>query len=372
MTKANLWSCYFLGNAGLLLIYLLPQMVGIVSESMSLTPVQEGQFASSDLVGSAIASISSFFWIRKFNWKKVALIGLMLIMAGNSLSIFQDDFTSLLMIRFITGIGEGIAIALALVVLNDSEETERNFAMYLILTLVVGALSVELIPLLSKVSSVAVIFGLQILMALIAVPLVISFLPVNKIIEKGSGKLIGLSHKSSIGLAGILIMFIGYGGLWAFSERIGKDQGFSQDFIADALFISLVAAIIGLLIPIMVANKYGRMVPIIISAAGLIVFGIFISSQPSPVMFVAALIIGSFAINMILPYATGILAESDQTGKAMVMVMPMYSIGFALGPFALSIFYHYGGYSLVAVVTTLIFSIACTSFVYASFKKKSM
>lgn len=88
-------------------------MVGMVSESLSLSAVQQGQFASSDLVGSAIASISSFFWIRKFDWKKVALIGLTLIIAGNLLSIFQNDFTSLLIIRFMTGLGEGLAIALA-------------------------------------------------------------------------------------------------------------------------------------------------------------------------------------------------------------------------------------------------------------------
>ena len=73
---------------------------------------------------------------------------------------------------------------------------------------------------------------------------------------------------------------------------------------------------------------------------------------------------------MILPYATGILAESDQTGKALVMVMPMYSIGFALGPFTLSLFYHYGDYRLVAIVSALIFTLACMSFIYASFNKK--
>lgn len=371
MTKSNLWSCYFLGNAGLLLIYLLPQMVGAVSESLSLSAVQQGQFASSDLVGSAIASISSFFWIRKFDWKKVALIGLILIISGNLLSIFQNDFTSLLIIRFMTGIGEGLAIALALVVINDSKETERNFAMYLILTLVTGAVSVELIPLLSYLSSDMVIFGLQILTALMAVPLVIFFLPFNKIIEKSTGEFKRLSNKSIFGLTGILIMFVGYGGLWAFSERIGKDEGFSEAYIADALFISLLAAIIGLLIPILVENRYGRKIPIFISSVGLIAFGIIILSHPSPIMFVAALAIGSFGINMILPYATGILAESDQTGKALVMVMPMYSIGFALGPFTLSLFYHYGDYRLVAIVTALIFALSCASFIYTSFNSKS-
>ena len=54
----------------------------------------------------------------------------------------------------------------------------------------------------------------------------------------------------------------------------------------------------------------------------------------------------------------------------MVMVMPMYSVGFALGPMVLSVLDHDNGHGIIAIVMALIFVISCMSFIYASINSK--
>ena len=90
--RTVLIAAFAIGNAGLLMIYLLPLLVGAVNEQLLLNERQTGIFASSDLIGYSIASISAFFWIRRINWKHAAFVGLCMIIIGNLLSPLMSGY----------------------------------------------------------------------------------------------------------------------------------------------------------------------------------------------------------------------------------------------------------------------------------------
>ena len=353
-----LLTAFALGNAGLLMIYLLPLLVGIIAEGYQLDEQQTGIFASSDLIGYSIASISSFFWIRKVNWKYAALLGLAIMMAGNFLSSAMPDFTSLTAMRILTGLGQGMAVAITLAVVTDSSKTDKNFAIYLIITLLFGALCVELLPAwLAQVNNAQPIYYAQILFAAISIPLVLWAMPskgLNYEDELGNGS---LSFPVLLGLGGIFLMFIGYGALWSMAERIGDISGLSAEFIGSALAISLIVAIIALLIPIFTETRFGRLLPISVSLIALIIFGILLFWDTSETAYLVAVCLGSFGINLILPYVSGLIGEQDTTGKGVIMVTPMYSIGFAFGPAILSWFISENNYAPMGYAAAAIFGV---------------
>jgi len=337
------------------MIYFLPQLVGAVVEQYGLSDKQMGVFASSDLIGYSIGSISSFFWIRQVNWKKAALMSIVIMIVGNFLSPMMTSYMPLLLVRIITGVGQGMAVAITLAIIADSTKTDRNFAVYLIITLIVGAAGVVMLPDLMVGYGASAIYWGQIICSLVALPFAILWLPAHGIEYEEEDLKGGLNRSVLLSLFSVFLLYIGYGGLWALAERIGNISGLSADYIGWCLSISLLWAIVGLLIPIFFELRFGRLFPISISILSLCVFGLLMFWDRSETGFLIAVSIGSFGINMILPYITGVIGENDKSGKGVIMVTPMYSIGFALGPSILSLFIFNDNYSYVGYIASIFF-----------------
>lgn len=370
--QKTLWSGYLLGTAGLLMIYLLPQMVGAVTDQFGLNPRQSGLFASMDLIGYSIASVSSYFWIRKYNWKNMAWLSIAIMVLGNLASVYIDHFTLLMAARVLTGLGQGIAVAITLVLVSDSVSTDRNFAIYLILTLIVGAIGVEILPALMENYQAAPIYLSQSIIAILCIPFVMFWLPTqgtNEELEADSSKMNGIVIAC---LVGIFLMFVGYGGLWSMTERIGIINELDEVYISNILSTALLAAIPALLIPILIGIRFGRIIPLVISTFGLILYGLFVSADNNEMLFATAVIAGSFGVNMILPYLTGIISDNDKSGKGVVMVTPMYSIGFALGPALLSLFVIGADYHIAGYIATAIFSLVFITYIWAINKNRKI
>ncbi|ANQ48852.1 MFS transporter [Flammeovirga sp. MY04] len=364
----ELWAAFLLGNAGLLMIYLLPIMVGAVSEQFNLTPQQSGLFAACDLIGYSMSSISSFFWINKTNWKRMAIISVLVMICGNALATIVGSFPVLLLIRWLTGLGQGIGVALTLAVINKFGDTDRNFAAYLIITLVFGALCMEGISFFPNYEKADVIYAMQIILAIICLPFVIQFMSKggHQLEEKGSSQRIPILV--FLCLLGVLLMFVGYGGLWSFTERIAVANHFDPEFVSTVLSSGLLIAIPALMIPLFIGSKYGRMLPISISILGLIIYSLCVGTDDK-VYFTIGVLTGSFGVNLIIPYLTGIIADQDQSGKGVVMVTPMYSIGFAMGPLFLSMITTDGNYLVLSIVSVAIFLMVYITYLSVLIKK---
>lgn len=366
--QKGLWASFLLGNAGLLMIYLLPLMVGAITEKFSLTTGESGIFASCDLIGYSVTSISSYFWIRNADWRKMAYTSIGVMIIGNVISMSITSFSLLIIMRLLVGFGQGIAVAITLAMINDEGETDRNFAIYLIFTLVAGALIIEAIPFIDFLEKSSSIFLSQAFLALIAVPFVALFLPSKgKIFEEDTTKG-GIHVLVILCLIGIMVMFVGYGGLWSFAERIGDYNSFSESFINSVLSGGLLVAIPALLVPIIIGDKYGRFIPLTISITCLIVFSILLFIDQSELLFVIAILAGSFGVNMVVPYMTGIIAEKDHTGKGVVMVTPMYSIGFAIGPLIISLMAQGGDFMMISMITSTLFLLVYLTYLTVIFK----
>ena len=137
----------------------------------------------------------------------------------------------------------------------------------------------------------------------------------------------------ALGLATVFFYFMAQGEAWAFMERIAvSPQDCPGETIGAGLALSNIGGIAGALIAASVNIRFGRPLPIIISAiisiAGLLV----LLGEMNGLRFGLAAILYLFAWNLTQPYFSGIMAELDPKGRVVVMMGAVQTAGLGLGP----------------------------------------
>ena len=346
----SLVAANYLGTIGALTIVILPGIVGVIAESLQLGPGQVGIVMSADIVTMALAMGVTAFLIHKWNWRVLAVIALAILLLGTVASIGADSFESMIIARFIAGIGEGIAVSVAFAIFGGTRNPDREFGIYLVVILSVAATFLYFIPM------ILVMGGKSWVFALIAVIIVINFffvtwLPVSH----------GEDHPASgpdiqplpyllvaLGLATVFFYFMAQGEAWAFMERIAAAAGLPGETIGAGLALSNIGGIIGALIAALVNIRFGRALPIIISAiisiAGLLV----LLGEINGLRFGLATILYLFAWNLTQPYFSGIMAELDPKGRVVVMMGAVQTAGLGLGPGIVGLMIGDGDFSVVS------------------------
>jgi MFS family permease len=166
----SLVAANYLGTIGALTIVILPGIVGVITESLQLNPGQVGIVMSADIVTMALAMGVAAFLIHKWNWRVMAVIGLAFLLLGTVASIGANSFESMILARFIAGIGEGIAVSVAFAMFGGTRNPDREFGVYLVVILSVAATFLYFIPAILDMGGKSWVF------ALIAIIIVINFL----------------------------------------------------------------------------------------------------------------------------------------------------------------------------------------------------
>ncbi len=330
----SLVAANYLGTIGALTIVILPGIVGVIAESLQLDPGQVGIVMSADIVTMALAMGVTAFLIHKWNWRVMAVIGLAILLLGTVASIGADSYKSMILARFIAGIGEGIAVSVAFAIFGGTRNPDREFGVYLVVILSVAATFLYFIPM------ILVMGGKSWVFAVIAVIIVINFffvtwLPVSH----------GEHHPASgpdiqplpyllvaLGLATVFFYFMAQGEAWAFMERIAASAGLSGETIGAGLALSNIGGIAGALIAALVNIRFGRALPIIISAVISIAGLLVLLGEINGLRFGLATLLYLFAWNLTQPYFSGIMAELDPKGRVVVMMGAVQTAGLGLGP----------------------------------------
>jgi len=236
----------------------------------------------------------------------------------------------------VSGVGAGILYGLAMCVLSETKEMDRNFGIKLLVEVALAALLLLILPV-----YVSERWGFQGLMLCVAgVALLVGFaafwLPVHgrEAFETDDADLNKPQRNWPIWLAlvALMIYFAGLSGIWAFVERIGTSNGLQVDTIAMCLSFSLLGGALGALCAAFWGDKYGRTLPLIIST--LLLMGVIVvySLPLNVMMFALASFIFAYAWNYGLPYQMGIVVSLDKNGKLAVMMSSFISLGTIIGP----------------------------------------
>jgi predicted MFS family arabinose efflux permease len=314
---------------------LLPQplMVGALQDSLGFSSQQAGLITAAEVFGGALASICSAFWIQRVNWRLAALFAIAVVLLGNLLSSFQESYASLLALRGAVGFfGEGTAFAVAISVISNTSETDRNFAYSIAAQVGFGVIAFATLPF--AVAN----FGLGgILIPLGAITLLIA--PLLRWLPAASSR---QHHASAAGTAasvgpavlalGILLIWcIGLGGIYAFEERIGVAGGLEQTRVGSALAVAVAVGFLGALAASWVADRWGRIPPVTVALLAQVGAIALLQGELSWIQFALFASVFHFFWNFTGPYLMGMVASADATGRIAVLMPAAQTGGFAAG-----------------------------------------
>lgn len=310
-----------------------PMYLGALADHLGFSAEQLGLIAGGEIAGGALAGIAATFWIRRWNWQRVAFAALLVLGVGNVVSAYVTSFELLLVVRFLTGFfGIGTNYALAIAALSDTHQTERNFSIAVVVQVSVAIAGFMLLPSYIGESGTPAVFLPLAAIAFALIPF-LKFLPVggHREVAAAGDAATTSSWPVWFALACQCVWYLGLGGVWAFVERIGVDAGIDAEGIGNALAIGMATGLLGAFLAAAVADRFGRVVPFVIAMLGQVVAVWTLAGLEDFNGLVLAICLYNGTWNFALPYLFSMAALADTRGQLVVLMSTAQAIGLTLG-----------------------------------------
>lgn len=368
----SLVAANLLGTIGALTIVILPGIVGVIAESLQLSAEQVGIVVSADLITMAAAMGVTALIIHKSNRRLLALAGLALLLAGTLLSIGAESSGEMCFARLIAGVGEGVAVSVAFAIFGGTQDPDRQFAIYLVVILSAAAATLYLIPVILSYGGKGYVFG--VIGALVVLTaFFVPWLPASH----ADGTDESRSDYSnvpillvSLGLVTVFFYFMAQGEAWAFMERIATDAGLPGSTIGTSLALSNIGGIAGAATAALLSLRFGRALPIIVSAIISSIGLLVLLGEITALSFGLATMLYIYGWNLTQPYFSGIMAELDPKGRAVVMMGAIQTAGVGLGPAAVGMMIKGGNFDAVSYFGLFLIAISLLSVLTLLFLKQ--
>jgi predicted MFS family arabinose efflux permease len=324
---------------GPLALAMMPVLMLGLTERFHWSEAKSGLLATMELGALAIASVSGLYWQARWNWRWLAILATLLIIAANLAATQASGFADLACARVVAGAGSGILVALYFAFLPGTRTPDRigSIATFAQVVTQVGGYYAS--PWLLQHWALS---GLYVLIALISTLL----LPFAHWIPTGPGPPEAASlhrpkgSKWSIrnrlpGLAGLLanaFLFAALTGVYAFFGEFGQHVArLSDEQTVHAIALAAALALLGPVASYLMSKRYGFFWPIAGSAVGLMgILVLFAHGAYGYFGFVALISALMILWNFAQPYSWAIMVAVDE--RLTVAVPGAQFAGIAAGP----------------------------------------
>ena len=347
---------------GYLVLLFLPVYLEVVGINLSLTDQQIGWLASTDSIGLALATFIFSVFIKKLNFRKVLLVGVVITVAGNLLSALTQDFLVLCFIRSITGLGEGLIVAVGISAIGMTNNPNRWFGFYTAAIVIVQAIGLALVPIIYDQLSLSGVFVAMALFYLVPL-IVIKLLPRKSDdykAEEGSKtkQYKQPSNLLNLGLVGLLFFYMSIGGVWTYMSLMGTSANLTLSFVSQALAIAMFAGLIGALFFAFI-GEHGKHTGLLFISLLMMALSLWVLNKGlTEIRYLASLCVFSFFWSISGARLFAVISDVDHSGKYISAAQTVVGVGYILGPILASTLVKTSSYSDVIMMGTVLFSLS--------------
>ena len=343
-------------------------------------PLAVSQFASLDFVGLgraglvssvqlaalAAASLASAGLFRNGIPRLLVIVAILCIVAGNLLSGHVRTLAELLVVRGLSGIGEGMLLGLLHLLVARARDPEKVYSIANFTVILWGILLYAVLPGRSMIGLPAVYpaAALLALLALAVMPL-LDRVPagVSSRQQQASAQgAIRLRARAAV-IAGLVLFYVGEGGLWAYVGELGGAIGVSAEAIGKVLSGAFFLSLAGPLVVHQIGGRFGRFLPLALSLCGLVAVALVLGFADSHLAYYLGVCAFYFFFIFTVIYSATLAAVLDPTGRTSALVPACRSIGMAIGPaLAGLLLTSAGGFEAMSVVVCLAYVLAIAAF----------
>lgn len=348
---------------GMIDLVALPIWVGALVERYGFQPQQAGGLVTLFLLGAVLASVTLARRFGRFNARAVAGGGFAVAAVAFLAASTQTAFLPLALCHVIAGVAVGSGLSMVHGAIGRSANPHRNFALANV------TLGFFAIAFLGGVPQIMLQHGPQalfqvyaVVMALAALGLLLAFR------DPGAG----LAESHATGdlprpvkflIGGVCLMTFNQAMIFSFVEVIGATRGFPHAAvlgallalgIVNALLAGPASALLEKRLPAFTVIRIGAVVQAILALA-MATTGVFPLWAAVTAVFVGVQIFTH-------PFAFGLLAAMDRSGRAVAATPAMLMVGSALGPLVGGALGQAFGFGALGVAAVLVGCLALASF----------
>ena len=358
----------FSQGIGLLGFWALPLVSGALMTGLGLSIVEVGMIGTAEGFGLFVSSLLLANYVGQGYRKRAAIISVTVVILGNCLcGIFKLDFTDLIVMRFMVGLGAGLALAVGNATIANARDAEK-FSGHLTLMLVV--FMVIVMPVLSRLSEgfghQGVFFGLAVIVLIGTTSIV--YMPdgpdkaLTESAQSNSNVAVTLLSPLALSVLVIMLLFGARGTLpWLVAEQLGAEAGMSLLQVGDLFSAMYAVSILGPAALILLARvaKVRTILFWALAAAGFFNW-LFTTSDGNATQFVIGIVVWSTLFYMAFAQINAIAALSDRTGRLASAVGSAFIGGVTIAPFVGGMLVDAGGYAwlgMAEVTLTLLIAL---------------
>ena len=135
-----------------------------------------------------------------------------------------------------------------------------------------------------------------------------------------------------LALAGVLIFLFSTTIIWAFVERIANEAGFDPVATGNVLSLSLVFAVGGSILAMLMGERFGPGKPFAGACLALLVSLFLLARVETLFDYGLAACVFTFSFGLGIPYSITAVADLDIDGRFVVLTVPAIGIGVILAP----------------------------------------
>lgn len=359
---------------GLISYWTLPILAGALIAGLGLTGTQVGILGTIEFAGLLVSSLALAPFIDRQIRKTLATASVVIVIAMNLIcAVFDFDYQQLAILRFLCGLGAGLALAVGNATIANAQDAEK-FSGHLTIALV--AFMVVIMPIFSRLSAAfghkGVFLGLAVTVAIGAVSIL--FLP-----NGPSEDLARRHHRvddhdsapaSFLTVTGLFVLLIAFlFGVrdtlpWLIAEQLGTDAGMSLPEVGNLFSLMYAVSIVGPVSMLFLSRILG---PRLLLATSMIATGLFAwmftVSNGDALQFSIGIIVWATIYFIAFAQLNAVAAMIDRKGRLVSAVGSGFIAGVMAGPVIGGALLDGGGYrsigdaelALTALIALVIF-----------------
>jgi MFS family permease len=327
-----------LGSISLMPLLVLPVMVGSFVDHMALSDSEAGYVASAGFLGGAVAAIFISLRIHHVDMRRMAYVGLglMILADGGSIAAAHLDFWLFVALRFFSGIGGVAAYASVMGSFAGWREPDRAYGLFMAMQFAFSAAGLFGLPWILPETGVAGILVLFTVLDILALFLVTQLPTITErrgttLKDKVEWRVI-LAATSLLCLFGIGLFEGANMANFTYADRIGISFGLAGEQIGLVLGVATMLGIPAGFGVYFVGSRFGRFRPILVAVLVQVCALLLLLSGPGQAGYIIAMCLLAPCWGFALPYFQAIEARIDSGGSVVVAGGFATSFGGFVGP----------------------------------------
>jgi DHA1 family inner membrane transport protein len=313
-------------------IFIVPVLLDAL-EKGGLGAPEAGLLFAIELVTSALTTLFVPTWGPPHSFRRAALLGAVMAILGNALSLVSPSFWLLVVARGAVGFGSGVVLAEATMVVARGCDRERLIAAITVASIVNAAIWLVILPYTVDVLGYRGPYACLTLICVASTAL-LTRLPAPRVRRRSTERARRPAWRGTWVLVALAIFAtqLGQGAFWALEETLGALAGLGEHAISVLLSVSTLLLLVGAVGVAWIGTRLGRFTPLVMLTAVNAASILAVVSLASPAVFVAANAVQAVTNLSSVIYQLGLAASLDRSGRVVSAGTALITLGNGIGP----------------------------------------